>query len=105
MFIKPRGGSWWLLNLLFHIPNFLRLGFRLLKDKRVGIHAKAVMIAALAYTFIPSDLLPDFLVALGLLDDIIVLLMGYRIFLALCPKDVVAEHAREIDRSSSWMIR
>lgn len=101
--MRAWGGSWWLLRFLFHIPNFLRLGFRLIKDRRVGIHAKAVMIAALAYLFIPSDFLPDFLVALGQLDDIVVLLLGYRLFLALCPKEVVMEHAREIDRTSAWM--
>jgi uncharacterized membrane protein YkvA (DUF1232 family) len=40
--------------------------------------------------------LPDFLVGLGQVDDLLVLFLGLKLFLRLCPKAVVQEHVRAI---------
>jgi uncharacterized membrane protein YkvA (DUF1232 family) len=42
------------------------------------------------------DLLPDFLPALGQLDDLVVLLLGFKLFLRLCPPDVVQQLVKAI---------
>lgn len=39
------------------------------RDPKTPSHIKAVVLAALAYLVIPMDALPDFLPALGFLDD------------------------------------
>jgi uncharacterized membrane protein YkvA (DUF1232 family) len=91
----PDGGS---LRAAFHIPNFIRLYARLFRDPRVPWYAKAVLLAAVAYFIVPMDAIADVLVGFGQIDDIIVLVLGLKGFLALCPKNVVEEHVRLIDQ-------
>ena len=81
-----------LLLFFYHLPNFLRLFWRLLKDRRVGWQPKGLLILVLAYTVIPVDLLPDFLLGLGQIDDLLVVFLGMKGFVWLCPQEVVREH-------------
>jgi uncharacterized membrane protein YkvA (DUF1232 family) len=41
---------------------------------------------------LPTDLVPDFFIGVGQLDDLAVVLGGLKLFLRLCPEAVVAEH-------------
>jgi len=50
----------------------------------------------LTYVVLPTDLLPDFLVGIGQLDDLVVILAGLKLFLNLCPREVVQEHLQAI---------
>jgi uncharacterized membrane protein YkvA (DUF1232 family) len=43
------------LNVVLHLPNFIRLYWRLLRA-RVSIWPKVVLVAALAYVVLPFDL-------------------------------------------------
>jgi len=81
---------------LLHLPNFLRLFWRLLKDPRVGLVPKLILLAMVVYVVVPVDFLPDFLVPLGQLDDIFVIFLGLRSFVRLCPQEAVREHVRAI---------
>lgn len=92
------------LRLLWHLPNFVKLYWRLFKDARVPLRAKAVLVAAILYLLTPLDFLPDFpLLLLGRIDDLVVLIFGARWFISLCPPDVVQEHVREI--SGKWKVK
>ena len=92
------------LNVLFHLPNFLRLYWRLLRDGRVSVWPKALLVGALAYVVLPFDLIPDMIPFVGEVDDVVVLLVAARWFLAWCPPAVVREHAAAIDarRQAAW---
>ncbi len=68
------------------------LTWRLMFDKRVPFYAKLAIILPLLYLISPIDILPDFILGLGQLDDIGVILVGMRMFQSLAPADVVAEH-------------
>jgi uncharacterized membrane protein YkvA (DUF1232 family) len=93
--------TWQLLRLLRHLPNFAKLYWRLFTDRRVPLRAKAVLIAAILYILHPVDLLPDLLFPfLGVLDDLTILLLAARWFIALCPPDVVQERVREISAAA-----
>ncbi|MBI2304868.1 MAG: DUF1232 domain-containing protein [Chloroflexi bacterium] len=84
---------------LWFLPQLFRNGrlvFRLLRDKRVPGAVKLIIPAMLLYVISPIDLVPDFLLGLGYLDDIAVLLLGFRLFIAFSPRRVVEEHLREI---------
>ncbi len=81
---------------LLHLPKFLRLFWRLLKDPRVGLVPKLLLLAILAYVIVPVDFLPDFLFPLGQLDDLLVIFFGLRGFVRLCPPEAVREHVRAI---------
>ena len=89
--------TWQVLRLLWHLPSFVKLYWRLFKDHRVPLRAKVVLVGAVLYFVVPFDLLPDFFSPLfGWLDDLVVLLFAARWFIALCPPDVVQEQVREI---------
>jgi uncharacterized membrane protein YkvA (DUF1232 family) len=101
MALKPTGiirqlGWRKFLHLLVHLPSFVRLFSRLIKDPRVPLSPKLLMAGVLGYVILPSDLLPDFLIGIGQIDDLAVVLGGLKLFLSLCPSVVVQEHLREI---------
>ncbi|MGH7770958.1 MAG: YkvA family protein [Candidatus Binatia bacterium] len=65
-------------------------------DRRVPLPPKLLLVLLLAYVFAPVDLLPDFLVGLGQIDDLVVIFIGLRAFVRLCPREVVHEHVHAI---------
>lgn len=85
-----------IVYLLCHLKNFLKLFQRLMKDGRVPLRSKLLLILVLAYILAPVDLLPDVLVGPGQLDDLVVLLLGLKEFIRLCPPEVVREHVQTI---------
>lgn len=86
------------LRLLAHAPHLVRLYWRLLTDRRVSLLPKAVLLLGVAYFVVPLDLIPDFpLLGLNQLDDLAVIVLAARAFIALCPRSVVEEHVRLID--------
>jgi|SRR5215813_3375297 len=87
------------LRLLWHLPNFAKLYWRLFTDRRVPLRAKAILGAAVLYVLDPFDFLPDFLFPFfGMLDDLAVFIFAARWFIALCPPNVVQERVREINQ-------
>lgn len=84
------------LQMLTHLPSFVRLFSRLVKDPRVSALPKLVVLGILAYVVLPTDLIPDFIPGLGQADDLAVIVAGLKLFLRLCPPDVVQEHLRTI---------
>ncbi len=86
------------LHYLIHAPNFIRLFWRLLNDKRVSFIAKLPLVIGLLYFIIPLDAIPEFpLIGVGYLDDVIILYLAAKLFIKLCPAHVVQEHVRLID--------
>jgi len=84
------------IQLISHLPSFLKLFSRLVRDPRVSFSPKIVLLFTLAYLVAPVDLLPDFIIGLGQIDDLMILYLGCRLFLKLCPKEVVQEHVQAI---------
>lgn len=87
---RPGWGS--LLRLLIQLPSFIKLFARLVHDSRVPAAVKLVPLGILGYLIFPADLIPDFLPGLGQLDDLAVIVAGLKLFLRLCPPDVVQQH-------------
>ena len=84
------------IQLVAHLPSFVKLFLRLVKDPRVGFGPKLVLVGILAYFILPTDLMPDFILGFGQVDDLIVTFLGLKLFLRLCPKEVVQEHLQSI---------
>lgn len=61
-----------MMALLRDLPHFGRLVYRVARDPRVSTVDKALVLAALAYTAVPADAIPDVIPFLGELDDIVV---------------------------------
>ena len=85
------------LEVLVHLPSFIRLYWRLFWDRRVPVWPKALLVGALAYVALPFDFIPDVLPWIGEVDDLVIVLVAARWFIRWCPPDLVREHARAID--------
>jgi len=83
-------------GLIRDIINEVRLAWRLLLDPRIPLWLKVVPPASLLYLIVPIDLIADPLLGLGQLDDIAVLILGFRTFIGLCPPAIVEEHRKAI---------
>jgi uncharacterized membrane protein YkvA (DUF1232 family) len=81
------------------------LTWKLLFDKRVPAWMKAVALAPLIYVISPIDIIPDFILGLGQLDDLGLVLAGMRLFESMVPEYIVQEHRAFIsDRGSANMV-
>jgi len=76
----------------------LRLAWRLLWNRRMPLWTKAVPLAAAIYLVWPADLLLDPVLGLGQLDDLALILLAARLFIALAPADLVAELSGRLPR-------
>ena len=89
--------SFW--KLLPHLPKFIRLVGRLLRDGRVPLSGKIVFALGVAYVAWPLDLIPDFLVpVIGSFDDVALLLVCLRYLFYRTPPAVLGEHLAELAR-------
>ena len=84
------------LRILAHLPEFVRLYARLLRDRRVPLLAKAWLVLVLVYVVSPIDLVPAWLAVLGQIDDLLIAAGGLWLFIRLCPPEVVREHVHAI---------
>jgi len=97
-----RNHPWDVIRFVLHLPNFVRLFARLLRDPRVAAGPKLLFLATAAYIFSPVDFLPDLMPMLGQVDDLGLLLLGCRALLSFSPRPVVEEHVATIDASGGW---
>ncbi len=88
-------------SALEQVVRTLRLLWRLVQDPRVGLFPKLIPVAALVYVLSPIDLLPDFILGLGQLDDLGIVMLGIALFIEMCPKEIVAEHRRALGVETS----
>lgn len=86
----------WFKRLVRDLPQQLRLAYCLFRDPRVPIAAKAGVAAALGVVLVPVVELPAALPMVGDLDAVAVTLIALRLFVALCPAEVVAEQEQLI---------
>lgn len=84
------------LRVIRYLPQLVRLYWRLVLDRRVSIWPKAMLIASLVYVLSPIDLIPDLSPVIGQVDDLVLLLASCRLFIRLCPREVVLGHVRQI---------
>ncbi|MBI5960256.1 MAG: DUF1232 domain-containing protein, partial [Chloroflexi bacterium] len=76
-------------DLLDRLWSDLLLAGRLIFDRRVSGMAKLIPLAMIAYIFSPIDLIPDFLLPFGIVDDLSAFLVGLQLFLRSAPPGVV----------------
>lgn len=77
-------------GVLSEIGRNAQLVWNLFTDRRVSLLTKLVIPGLMAgYLLWPVDLLPDVIPVIGQLDDLAILALGIKLFIELCPKDVV----------------
>ena len=61
------------------------------RDPRTPWYARLLVAGIVAYAFSPIDLIPDFLPALGYLDDLILIPFGITLAIKMVPHSVLVE--------------
>ena len=79
-------------DLVFALPQILRLLWRVVRDERVPIAVRGGIVGIAAYLAMPFDIIPDWIPILGQLDDFVVLTVGVRTLLRRVPEPIVREH-------------
>jgi len=69
-----------------------RLILRLMLDRRVPIWSKFIIPGGIIYMLSPFDIIPDFLIGLGWLDDFFAIVATVTLFLLSIPSDILREH-------------
>lgn len=81
-----------------YLPQFVRVFWRLMTDARVPILPKMVPVLALLLMLTPPALELDFIPLLGELDWVVVAVVALKLFVWLCPPEIVREHVSRIAR-------
>ena len=85
------------LSVLTNLFNQLRLVWLLFRDSQVPFLTKLVLPLSLLYLVSPIDILPDFIIGLGQLDDLGVLLLAMSLFVRLCPPRLVDHYRNQLE--------
>jgi hypothetical protein len=87
-----------LTRLVAYLPQFARVFWRLMIDDRVSLLAKMVPALAVALMLTPPALELDLVPIVGELDWVLVGYLALKVFVWLCPPEVVREHVSRIAR-------
>jgi uncharacterized membrane protein YkvA (DUF1232 family) len=79
-------------GFLNDLLNRLKLVLRLMGDPRVNLLIKGLPVFGLIYLISPLDL------AIGPIDDAVVIWLSLTLFVELCPPEVVQEHMAELNK-------
>lgn len=85
-----------LRRAFFELPQQLRLAYCLMRDSRVPLYTKVVFGGGLGIVLSPWFNLPETIPVIGELDTIAVSLLALRLFIAVCPDEVVVELEQQI---------
>lgn len=80
------------------LPQFVRVFWRLMHDARVPALAKMVPLMALLLMLTPPALELDLVPILGELDWLLAGYLALKVFLWLCPPEVIREHVSQVAR-------
>jgi uncharacterized membrane protein YkvA (DUF1232 family) len=79
-------------DYIFILPDIISLIYRLLKDRRVPIRTKLIMSSAIAYITIPTDLIPNKIPFIGVIDDMGVGFFALNEVIKDVPLDIIVEN-------------
>jgi hypothetical protein len=87
-------------GFIMHLPQFTRVFYRLMVDPRVSFLAKVVPLLGLLLLITPPALELDVVPIIGELDWLLVGYFTLKLFIWLCPPDVVREHVTQVARGT-----
>jgi uncharacterized membrane protein YkvA (DUF1232 family) len=74
----------------------VKLLWFLYRDPRTPKSFKILVWVIFLYLLMPFDIIPDFIPVLGQLDDLLVVVIGVKFLMKLCPPELVEEGRRQI---------
>ena len=87
------------------IPDCIVLVSRLTREARVPRRRKALLLALVAYLALPFDLVPDFIPVAGQLDDVVIVALILRYFVAAEGEPLIRELWPGPERSLDLVLR
>jgi uncharacterized membrane protein YkvA (DUF1232 family) len=78
-----------------------QLSWRLVRDKRVPVWARGMTLLPALYLAAPIDLLPDFIPALGRVDDALILGFAIDLLIKFVPATILEEHLDSVSPGGS----
>jgi uncharacterized membrane protein YkvA (DUF1232 family) len=79
-----------------------QLAWKLLTDPRVPVLTKLIPIITFLYILSPVDFVPEAVFGpLGVVDDLTLLIIGIRGFIALSPSDIVERYRQQLGSSGA----
>jgi hypothetical protein len=87
-------------GMLAYLPQFFRVFWRLMADPRVSFLAKVVPPLGLLLLITPPALELDLVPIIGELDWLLVGYLSLKLFIWMCPPDVVREHVAQVARGA-----
>ncbi len=85
-------------GMIVYLPHFVRVFWRLMNDRRVATTAKLVPFLGLILLISPPALELDAIPFIGELDWVVIGYLSLRLFIWLCPADVVRDHVGHVAR-------
>lgn len=79
-------------DYIFILPDIVSLIYRLLKDKRVPVKTKLIMSAAIAYITLPTNVIPNNIPFIGVIDDVGVAFFALDKIFSDVPLTVIVEN-------------
>lgn len=76
----------------------ISLAGALFRDERIGLAPRVIALALVLYLAMPLDLIPDFIPALGYLDDILIVGIGAVLLLRSIPRRIIEEHVTRYEQ-------
>ncbi len=92
-------------ELVSLIPNVVRLFRDLLRDERVPLGSKVLLLLGTAWLASPIDLVPEFLPVVGPLDDALIAGLLLRHLVRRAGTEIVREHWRGDPRTLGLLLR
>ena len=90
---RPRtGAKRTVMDTIRQLPNYVRLLYGLLRDRRVATIDKVLVGAAIAYILAPVDLIPDWIPFLGEVDDVFLLVTALQRLISNAGRSVVTQY-------------
>ena len=87
-----------LRGMILYMPQFARVFWRLMSDDRVAFTTKMIPFLGLIMLLSPPALELDAIPLIGELDWLVIGYLSLKVFIWLCPPDVVREHVSQIGR-------
>jgi uncharacterized membrane protein YkvA (DUF1232 family) len=88
----PRSRQELAFEAVMLLPNVVKLLTRLMRDRRVSMRRKAFIGAVIIYVVSPVDLIPDFVIGIGRLDDLVLVSLAIDHLMSGTDEVVVREH-------------
>ncbi len=85
-------------GMVLYLPHFVRVFWRLMGDRRVSTLTKLVPLLGLLLLITPPALELDLVPIIGELDWLLVGYLTLKLFIWMCPPDVVREHVAQVAR-------